>query len=68
MDISIRGLFGYFDYDISVQDGDITILTGPNGFGKSTIIGCLEAIANSNLSFFLDLDFEKIVISDLDIL
>ena len=67
MDISIRGLFGYFDYDISVQDGDITILTGPNGFGKSTIIGCLEAIANSNLSFFLELDFEKIVISDLDI-
>lgn len=67
MDISIRGLFGYFDYDISVQDGGITILTGPNGFGKSTIIRCLEAIANSNLSFFLGLDFEKIVISDSDI-
>lgn len=55
--IKIRGLFGHFDYDIDLADGGMTILTGPNGYGKSTIIKCINALRNSEIEYFLDLDF-----------
>lgn len=55
--INIRGLFGHFDYDIDLADGGMTILTGPNGYGKSTIIKCINALRNSEIEYFLDLDF-----------
>ena len=56
-EIEIRKLFGRFDYRFLLLEDHITILTGPNGFGKSTIIRCLNALGNSNLKFFLELEF-----------
>ena len=40
----------------------LTILTGPNGFGKSTILKCIEALSKGVLgvSYYFTLDFEKI--------
>jgi ABC-type cobalamin/Fe3+-siderophores transport system ATPase subunit len=64
--ISIKGLFGYFDYEIPLWEERISILTGPNGFGKSTIINCINAFGNSNLEFFVDLNFKKIEIFSSD--
>jgi predicted ATP-binding protein involved in virulence len=58
--IHVKGLFGRFDYDIQLAEGSTTILTGPNGFGKSTILQCIYAVANSDLEFFLKLDFKKL--------
>lgn len=40
--ISIKGLFNRFDYEIPMKDGGITILTGPNGYGKTTILELLS--------------------------
>lgn len=60
--IRIEKLFGRFDYEIELKPGGMTILTGPNGFGKSTIIRCIEAISNSDLDYFFELDFEEIEI------
>lgn len=60
--IHVKGLFGRFDYDIRLAEGSTTILTGPNGFGKSTILQCIYAVANSDLEFFLKLDFKEIEI------
>jgi predicted ATP-binding protein involved in virulence len=40
--IKIEKLFGQFDYDIKLnQDEGITILTGPNGYGKTTILNII---------------------------
>lgn len=60
--IKFTKLFGRFDYDLEMKDGGITIITGPNGFGKSTILRCIEAIQNGieGLVYFINLDFEKI--------
>lgn len=58
--IVIRKLFGRFDYTIRLSDTGITILTGPNGFGKSTILRCIRAIADGDVGYFQKLDFEKI--------
>lgn len=60
--IVIRKLFGRFDYDIRLSDTGVTILTGPNGFGKSTILLCIRAMAEGDISFFQKLNFETIKI------
>lgn len=36
--IQLHKLFGRFNYNISMKSGGVTIITGPNGFGKSTIL------------------------------
>lgn len=58
--IVIRKLFGRFDYDISLSKTGMTILTGPNGFGKSTILLCVRAMAEGNINFFQKLNFKEI--------
>jgi len=52
--ISIEGLFGVFDYEIPLnQDDRITILTGPNGFGKTTILQLIYTLV-TDLQTLLD--------------
>lgn len=58
--ITIKKLFGRFDYNISLSNDGVTILTGPNGFGKSTILKIIEAVSNRDVKFFFSLDFEAI--------
>lgn len=59
INIRITELFGYFNYEFRLMPGGFTILTGPNGFGKSTILKCLEALGNSDLIFFRELEFKE---------
>lgn len=40
----------------------MTILTGPNGYGKSTILHIINELANSNMEYFFDLQFSEIEI------
>lgn len=58
-------LFGRFDYDLEFKNDGITIITGPNGFGKSTILRCIEALQNGveGLIYLINLDFEKMEIN-----
>lgn len=65
MRLEIRNLYGHFDYDLTLMPSGITILTGPNGFGKSTVLRCIQALSNSNVDFFGGLVFDSIkVITD----
>lgn len=72
MKLTIKGLFGHFDYEIPlyglsdadsfpVSDG-VTILTGPNGYGKTTILRMLEAISKGDLDFFITLNFQSLTL------
>lgn len=60
--LKITKLFGRFDYNIELKNGGITILTGPNGYGKSTILRIIEAISKGDLDFFIKLNFSKILL------
>jgi len=60
--ISVSKLFGRFDYNINTKDDGVTIITGPNGFGKSTILKIINALSNGNILYFLQLDFLSIII------
>ena len=59
--IKIEGLFNQFNYEIELKDEGLTILTGPNGYGKTTILKILYAVAVKNLGFFFQFPFKKIV-------
>lgn len=58
--ILYRKLFGIFDYEINLKKEGVTIITGPNGFGKSTILKSINAFYTFDIMFFGELDFEKI--------
>nr|VFK61946.1 MAG: Predicted ATP-binding protein involved in virulence [Candidatus Kentron sp. UNK]VFK70066.1 MAG: Predicted ATP-binding protein involved in virulence [Candidatus Kentron sp. UNK] len=60
--IQIKGLFDKFDYDIELKEGGLTILTGPNGYGKTTILRMIHAFATKNTSFFFKFPFAEIVL------
>lgn len=62
--LKIKKLFGIFNYEINLKDGGITILTGPNGFGKTTILKCLEALTSiEKIKYFYKLYFSEISIT-----
>ena len=60
--ISVKKLFGRFDYDITAKPVGITIITGPNGFGKSTILKIVNALSKGNIAYFVKLDFSSLVV------
>lgn len=59
--IKIKKLFGLFDYHITLDATEnITILTGPNGYGKTTILNIIYHFFNQQFSYFQKLNFESI--------
>ncbi|MDR2424903.1 MAG: AAA family ATPase [Prevotellaceae bacterium] len=59
--IIIKKLFGLFDYNIDLNNEDrLTILTGPNGYGKTTILNIIYNLFNQRFFFFQELNFELI--------
>ena len=60
--LKITNLFGAFNYDIQFRDEGITIITGPNGFGKSTILNIIETIAEKDLYELCQFSFERITV------
>lgn len=63
--IQFEKLFGRFDYNVIFNSEGLTILTGPNGYGKSTILKSIEAIGKQfvGIMFFMRLDFRKITVN-----
>lgn len=58
--LKVTKLFGQFDYTINF-DSKFTILTAPNGYGKSTILKIVNAFATGNTFFINKIIFDKIV-------
>lgn len=66
--IEIKQLFNYFDYSLDFSDSTrrVFMLTGPNGYGKTTILSIIDSIASYNLSFFYLIPFDFIEVSFVD--
>lgn len=62
--IEIKKLFGRFDYKINLEP-NLIIITGPNGFGKSTILKILHNLTQGihGLPFFYSIEFASIKVS-----
>lgn len=60
----IEKLFGQFTYEVKLKEDGLTIITGPNGYGKSTILRCIESLSKglNGFNFFATLDFKRLVV------
>ena len=61
--IKIQGLYGRFNYDIKFSNEDVTIITGPNGYGKTTILNIISWISKYKFEKIRKLEFKEINIS-----
>jgi predicted ATP-binding protein involved in virulence len=58
--INVTGLFGLFDHDIPLQNSDrVTIIHGPNGFGKTVMLKMIAALAAGNTAIFRHTPFKE---------
>lgn len=56
----VNNLFGHFNHTIPFQEEHITIITAPNGYGKTIVLKIIDAIFNKNFGFLYLLDFTLI--------
>ncbi|MBE6324104.1 MAG: hypothetical protein E7074_03890 [Bacteroidales bacterium] len=62
--IKIAGLFGMYDYNLQFgEDSHYMILTSPNGYGKTTILNIINALAKTDLYYFYWLNFRSVELS-----
>ena len=58
--VSVKKLFGIFDHEIPLnQESRITIIHGPNGFGKTTILSMIHGLFSGDLWVFYAVPFEE---------
>lgn len=53
--LDIKGLFGLYSYNLKFQTCEkdaITFITGPNGYGKTTILSLIHALYIYDFDFF----------------
>ncbi len=62
--LQVSGLFGLYDYDIdfSRQGGDFTVLTSPNGYGKTTLLRIIRSLHVKRLFYLYTLKFHELTI------
>lgn len=57
----VKKLFGSFDYEFNIDsDESVFLLTGPNGYGKTTILNILSELSKRNFYYFYILPFQEI--------
>lgn len=59
----VKGLFGLYDYDIdfSNQGEDFTVLTSPNGYGKTTLLRIINSLHVRRLYYLYTLKFAHVL-------
>jgi len=63
-EITVTNLFGIFDHSIPLdKDNHITIIHGPNGFGKSTILKMLDGLLKSRYYEIRTIPFDEFCVT-----
>lgn len=56
--VEVKGLYGFYDYAISCETGDhVKILTGPNGYGKTTLLQMMHHLLGADFWYFYTIPF-----------
>lgn len=64
--IEIIELFGFLHHEISLNESGITLIHGPNGCGKTTVLKLISNLFSWNLTEVLQVYFSKCLISFQD--
>ena len=61
--IEVHGLFGTYDHEIKLNLPDrVTLLHGPNGVGKTSVLGMTNALMMERLEYFQQLPFSRFLL------
>src|SRR5690349_10087244 len=61
--IEIEGLFGLYDHTINLRpDSSVTIVAGPNGIGKTTLLGLTRAVLQGNYREVVRTSFRSLTV------
>ena len=61
--IAVYGLFHTYDYEIELNLADrVTLLHGPNGVGKTVILGMTNALMRERLDYFQQIPFSRFLL------
>ena len=59
--IVVDGLFRIYDHDITLNlDSRVTLLHGPNGVGKTVVLGMINALLKKNFGYFRNVPFSRL--------
>ncbi len=62
--VEVQGLFGLFDHVIELKLAErVTVLHGPNGVGKTTLLRMIAALLNGDVNTFANIPFTKFHVS-----
>ena len=62
--IVVDGLFATYNYDIHLNLQDrVTLLHGPNGVGKTVILGMINALLQKRLDYFQKIPFSRLLLA-----
>ena len=64
--ICVEGLYGLYNYTLDLTQGEdkrLKIITGPNGYGKTTILQLIYALLGKDTAIFYQIPFSRIVFS-----
>lgn len=64
--IYIEGLYGLYNYTLDLTQGEdkrLKIITGPNGYGKTTILRLIYALFGKDTDVFYQIPFSEVVFS-----
>ena len=64
--LTVERLFNSLSFEVEIRKEEIAILTGPNGYGKTTVLRIIHALASNDLVFFFQLPFSGIMITAED--
>lgn len=65
--LEIKGLYGLYNYKLDfVDENPVTVITGPNGFGKTTLLKIISHLYNCNFWYFCMLPFQFLNVSFKD--
>jgi ABC-type transport system involved in cytochrome c biogenesis ATPase subunit len=59
---SIKGLFGHYEHKFDLAEEGPTVLTGPNGSGKTTVLKTINAIGAGEWTDLLRLPFRSLTL------
>ena len=61
--VRVTKLFGRFDHELTFgKDQDISIVTAPNGYGKTVLLRIIDSVFNRKLLFLQKISFESVLI------